>query len=199
MVDSFLYERQGYAAGFTRIAGIDEVGRGPLAGPVLACAMILPQDCLIEGIKDSKKLSPQKREVLAAQIKAQAVDWAVGMADAAEVDTVNILNATKLAMQRAVAGLSTLPGCLLIDGKDTLSSPIPQQAIIGGDGKSITIAAASIVAKVMRDALMLEYHVLYPGYGFDKHKGYGTKAHREAIRQNGLCPIHRRSFMKKWV
>ena len=195
----FFYENRCREKGFTLIAGIDEAGRGPLAGPVAACALILPDGAAIEGVNDSKQLSAAKRETLETLIRASAVAVSVGFASHEEIDRFNILNATRLAMKRAVENLAPAPDFLLIDGKDTIDVPLPQQAIIRGDCLSHTVAAASIVAKVARDKIMRACHKRYPQYGFDKHKGYGTKAHREALKIHGLCPIHRQSFTKRIV
>lgn len=180
------------------VGGVDEVGRGPLAGPVVACAVILPQGLIIEGVDDSKKLSPKKREELANIIKEKAVGYATGWADAALIDEINILQATYIAMARALEGLATKPDALLIDGlKGKWIPSVPCEFIKGGDRVSHSIAAASIVAKVERDAFMLQWHEKYPHYGFDTHKGYGTAKHKAAIYEYGLCPLHRRSFLKK--
>ncbi|MDR1641900.1 MAG: ribonuclease HII [Clostridiales bacterium] len=193
------FERKLEAEGFSFIAGIDEVGRGPLAGPVYACAVILPKDCAIMGVKDSKKLSEKNREELSAIIKEKAVAWNIGTADEKEIDSINILKATMRAMKDAVNGLSVKADSLLVDALSLPEIPLRQLAIIGGDGLSISIAAASIVAKVARDALMREYDLTYPEYGFAAHKGYGTKQHIDAIGKHGLCPIHRVSFAAKFA
>ncbi len=181
------------------IAGIDEAGRGPLAGPVVSAAVILPHDFLCEGINDSKKLSEKKRDALFPKIMETAVAVATGIASHYEIDEINILRASLLSMKRAVENLSILPGSpvpdfLLIDGKFTLDMNIHQSAIIKGDSRSISIAAASIIAKVTRDAIMKELHELYPAYGFIRHKGYPTKEHKEAILRHGPCPVHRLTF-----
>jgi len=191
------YEEQLYAQGFVHIGGVDEVGRGPLAGPVAACVVIMPQGLMIPGVNDSKKLSPKRREELASTIKKHAVDYALGWADAALIDEINILQATYTAMSRALENLKTLPDALLIDGIQGKWLPdMPCTFVKGGDSASHSIAAASIVAKVARDTMMLQWHAEYPVYGFDAHKGYGTAKHMEAIRVHGLCPLHRRSFLK---
>ena len=184
------------AGGTLSLAGVDEVGRGPLAGPVVAAAVILDADSPVIGINDSKKLSPARRERLYAEITASARDWAIGSASPEEIDSNNILRATLTAMHRAITALSTPWERVLVDGNQNVSaiSPNRQQTVVGGDARSASIAAASIVAKVTRDRLMLEYHREYPDYGFDLHKGYGTALHRERILQFGLCPIHRKSF-----
>ncbi|MCL2351903.1 MAG: ribonuclease HII [Firmicutes bacterium] len=190
------FEGEFLAAGLKLIAGVDEVGRGPLAGPVMACAVILPPGARIFGVDDSKKLSAKKREVLAEEIKSAAVCCGIGTAQPGEIDEVNILRATFLAMRRAAEALTAAPEAVLADGPyiPELVPGVPQKNIIRGDSLSQSIAAASIVAKVARDALMREYHALYPEYGFDANKGYGSARHIEAIRRFGLCPIHRRSF-----
>ena len=194
----YRFEDEYYEAGLALVAGIDEAGRGPLAGPVAAAAVILPPHALIERLNDSKKLSAKRREELAAIIKETALAWSIATVEAAEIDAINILQATKKAMWLAVQGLSLRPQQLLIDGRDTLpQQEIAQRAIIGGDRLSANIAAAGILAKTHRDALMLQYHEQYPQYGFDKHKGYGTEAHRAAIKQYGSSPIHRLTFQVK--
>lgn len=176
------------------IAGVDEVGRGPLAGPVVTAAVILPEKFNLPGLTDSKKLSAKKREQLAIEIKQQAHCWAIGEANIQEIDELNILHATMLAMQRAVAGLSTQPGKVLVDGNRAPDFGIPAQAIIGGDGLEASISAASIIAKVCRDTIMSDYAKQYPNYGFERNSGYPTKQHREALLEFGITPIHRRSF-----
>ncbi len=176
------------------IAGVDEVGRGPLAGPVVTAAVILDPDNPIEGLNDSKKLSQKKREMLAIEIKEKAIAWSLGRAEVAEIDEINILQATMLAMQRAVTALMMKPTLVLVDGNRAPEFHIPAEAIIKGDGKVAEISAASIIAKVARDLEMIEMDSLYPGYGFINHKGYGTRHHLDAIEVLGICPIHRRSF-----
>ena len=190
------YEKE-YAQ-YTYICGIDEVGRGPLAGPVVAGAVILPKDCDILYINDSKQLSEKKREELYDVITKEAVAWAVGYASPERIDEINILQATYEAMREAIGKLSPAPDLLLNDAVTIPEVVIPQVTIIKGDAKSVSIAAASILAKVTRDHMMAEYDSLYPQYGFAKHKGYGTKAHLDAIREYGMCPIHRRSFLTKF-
>ncbi|MBS0289098.1 MAG: ribonuclease HII [Proteobacteria bacterium] len=175
------------------IAGVDEVGRGPLAGPVLAVAIIIDTKG-IEGIKDSKKLSSSQREALSVKIRKQAKAWAFGVASVIEIDKINILNASLLAMQRAVANLSIVPDRIMVDGNRCPHVSMPAKAIIGGDDIVPQISAASIVAKVMRDYLMCVFDKHYPEYGFAKHKGYATKDHLKAIQQYGICAIHRKSF-----
>lgn len=184
-----------YVQGIEYIAGIDEAGRGPLAGPVCAAAVILPKDAVIEGINDSKKLSEKKREMLFDVITEIAVAYSVQYADAGIIDDINIKNATHRAMSNAVKALQVVPDFLIIDGSDRVPYPIPYEYIIKGDAKSQTIAAASILAKVSRDRLMKELDKQYPQYNFAKHKGYGTREHMQAIRTYGTCEIHRQSFM----
>ncbi len=179
------------------ICGIDEAGRGPLAGPVAAGAVILPKDCRLLYLNDSKKLSEKRREELFVQIKEQAVAWSVGILGPERIDEINILQATYEAMRQAIAGLGVKPDILLNDAVEIPGVDIMQVPIIKGDAKSLSIAAASIMAKVTRDHMMEEYDQLFPEYGFAKHKGYGTAAHIQAIAELGPCPIHRRSFIKK--
>ncbi len=177
------------------VAGVDEAGRGPLAGPVLAAAVILPDVFLLEDLDDSKKIAPAKRAKLDTSIKKTAIAWAVGVATVAEIELFNIHRATMLAMLRAVNNLDTQPEFILIDGRFTIpGSDIAQKAVVGGDGLCPSIAAASVVAKVTRDRLMHICHLLYPEYGFDMHKGYGTAAHMTALSLFGPCPLHRRDF-----
>lgn len=176
------------------VAGVDEAGRGPLAGPVTAAAVILPSGHRIIGLADSKKLSESKREALAVQIKAQAVAWCVTHAEVEEIDQYNILQASLRAMQRAVAGLARQPDQVWVDGNQCPAFGVPARAIIGGDDLEPAISAASILAKVTRDAEMRRLDGVYPGYGFAKHKGYGTAVHKAALAQLGATPIHRRSF-----
>lgn len=177
--------------------GCDEAGRGPLAGPVYAAAVILPRDFLPEGLNDSKKLSPARREKLYEAIRAHAVDFAIARAEVEEIERLNILEAAMLAMRRAVNGLKSLPDGALIDGPIAREFPLPAFPVVGGDGKCPSIAAASILAKVERDRDCAELDKLYPQYGFAVHKGYATKAHREAILRYGPCPAHRPSFLRK--
>ena len=183
-----------YAAKGQRIAGADEAGRGPLAGPVVAAACIMPTDFFIEGIDDSKKLTPKKRDVLYEQIVQKAVCYGVGVVDVEEIERVNILNAARRAFELAIGQLEE-PFALYTDYITGLSVPYPYQAMKKGDAKVYSIAAASIIAKVTRDRMMQEYDKVYPGYGFAAHKGYGTKAHIQAIHTLGPCPIHRMSFL----
>lgn len=194
------YEEELYKQGFAKIAGMDEVGRGPLAGAVTACIVIMPQGLQIEGVTDSKVVSPKKREELAQIIKESAIEYALGWADVALIDEINILQATYVAMARAIENLKNKPDAILIDGlQGKWTSDIPCTFIKGGDKASHSIAAASIIAKVERDAVMLKLHEEYPQYGFDTHKGYGTAKHVQAIREHGPCPLHRRSFLRKVI
>lgn len=191
------FEKQAIADGYKLVCGIDEAGRGPLCGPVCAAAVILPLDCEIEGINDSKKLSEKKREMLFDIITEKAIAYAVYMADAQTIDRINILQATFLAMRNAVEGLSVKPDIALIDGNGKPGLDIEERTIVKGDAKSVSIAAASILAKVSRDRYMLEMDKQYPEYQFAKHKGYGTKLHYEMLAEHGVSPIHRRTFLKK--
>ena len=197
-MDKLFYERELKNSGYNLICGADEVGRGPLAGPVVCAAVIMPEGDLIEGVDDSKKLTARKREKLDVLIRERAVAYAVCRVEPQVIDEINILEATKLCMKNAVESLEISPDFVLTDGNMTLDITIPQRHVIGGDAASYSIGAASIIAKVYRDKLMDEYAALYPGYGFESNKGYGTAAHIAAIMANGLCPIHRRSFTKKW-
>jgi ribonuclease HII len=194
-----VYEKDAYKKGIKLVAGVDEAGRGPLAGPVVAAAVILPQDIFIEGLNDSKKLSHEKRERLYDIITNNALAYGIGMADEKCIDEVNILNATIKAMEDAINKLSPIPELLLIDAVKLKNVSIRQLNIIGGDGLSVSIAAASVLAKVTRDRLIAEMDNKYPDYGFANHKGYGTKDHIEAIKKFGICPIHRVSFTKNFV
>jgi ribonuclease HII len=194
MIDRLLFEKEAYATGYRAVAGIDEAGRGPLAGPVVAAAVVLPPGGDFEAVGDSKELTPSRREVLDAMIRSRALAVGVGLVEAPEIDRINILKATFLAMRIAVGGLQAIPDFLLIDGPYSLPLPVAQRGIPKGDRLSLSIGAASIVAKVHRDRLMREYHLLYPVYGFDRHKGYGSKSHLEALRRHGPCPIHRMTF-----
>lgn len=191
------YEHAAAAEGYRLVAGVDEAGRGPLAGPVFAAAVILKEGAVIDGINDSKKLSEKKREELFEKIKENAVAYSVYSADEKTIDDVNILNATYMAMNGAVDGLAVMPDFVLIDGNSIKNMQTPHRTVVKGDAKSISIAAASILAKVSRDRFMAEMAEKYPEYGFEKHKGYGTKAHNEAILKYGPSPIHRRTFLKK--
>lgn len=183
--------------GFDAIAGVDEAGRGPLAGPVFAAAVIFPSGYTNGEIRDSKKLTPLKREALYKIIRSDAISIGLGAIEASTIDKVNILQATLAAMKTAVLNLSPQPDYILIDGTNNIDIPIQQETIIKGDSLSVSVAAASIIAKVSRDQLMDRYHVLYPQYNFLKNKGYGTKEHREAVKTHGRCKIHRRSFRIK--
>lgn len=188
------FEIAARSMGFARVCGVDEAGRGPLAGPVAAAAVILPPGCDIRGINDSKKLTPERREELYERITAMAVDYHIAHVGVPAIDKLNILQASLLAMKRAIQGLSAAPGLVLVDGKFAVPLALPQYVVRGGDALSVSIAAASILAKVSRDRQMIEYEELYQGYGFARHKGYGTAEHIDALRRLGPCPIHRRSF-----
>ncbi|MFA5562078.1 MAG: ribonuclease HII [Eubacteriales bacterium] len=192
----FLLE-EGYAAqGYRAIAGVDEAGRGPLSGPVFAAAVILPRDAVIPGLDDSKKLSEKKREQLFDMIIANALSYAIASASPQEIDRLNILNATMLAMRRALEALPLPPDFALVDGNCVRNLPVPAAAVVGGDALSCSIAAASILAKVSRDRRCYEDDRLYPLYGFAAHKGYGTAGHMAALRALGPCPLHRKTFLK---
>lgn len=194
---TFEYEKQAMAEGYKAVCGVDEAGRGPLCGPVCAAAVILPLDCEIEGINDSKKLSEKKRDMLYDIIKEKALAYSVVMVDAKTIDEINILQATFKAMREAVEGLGIKADIALIDGNQKPGLDIEERTLVKGDAKSISIAAASILAKVTRDRYCLEMDEKYPEYQFAKHKGYGTKLHYEMIAQYGICPEHRRTFLKK--
>lgn len=187
------FEKQMSKKGYELIAGIDEVGRGPLAGPVVAAAVILPVDHQILGLNDSKQLSLRKREQLFEEINSHAVSIGIGIVDSSEIDRINIYQASKKAMKEAVNSLDEVPHALLVDAME-INSPLPQEKIIKGDSRSVSIAAASIIAKITRDKIMQEYDQLYPGYGFSSNAGYGTKDHLEGLKKLGATPIHRRSF-----
>jgi len=191
--DPFFFERRAYHEGFCRVAGIDEAGRGPLAGPVVAAAVILPGESGIPRLTDSKKLTPALREELFPLIQEKALAWGIGISDAGLIDRINILEATRRAMEAAVAALQPSPDYLLIDAL-SIDDPRPQKGIIKGDLLSHSIAAASVIAKVTRDRLMAEFHQRYPEYNFQRHKGYGTREHRRILQERGPCPIHRRTF-----
>lgn len=191
------FEKAAVNSGFSCICGVDEAGRGPLAGPVCAAAVILPEGAVIEGLDDSKKLTEKKREKLYDIIKETAVAYSVAYGTLEEIETVNILEATYLAMNRAIEGLTVKPDFALIDGNRVPRGiKIPCETVVKGDSRSMSVAAASVLAKVTRDRLMLEYDKKYPEYNFKKHKGYGTKEHTELIKQYGPCEIHRLSFLK---
>lgn len=195
-LDWFAWERRAQERGLGPVCGIDEAGRGPLAGPVCAAAVILPLNCHIDGLNDSKKLTEKKREALFPLIQEKALAWGIGWASAEEIDAINILQATFLAMKRAVEQLSVQPGWALVDGNRMPPLDVPGETVVKGDAQCASIAAASILAKVSRDRLLEEWDTLYPEYGFAKHKGYGTKAHYDAILRHGVLPIHRKSFLK---
>lgn len=197
MSELWKFEHQCYDEGFEIVCGVDEAGRGPLAGPVCAAAVILPRDLEIEGLNDSKKLSDKRRRALFEQITAQAVSYGIAFATEQEIDEINILQATFLAMRRAMERLTVRPSIALIDGNRETNFGLPVRTIVKGDSLSANIAAASILAKVTRDDFMMQQAELYPQYGFDVHKGYGTCAHYDALRKYGPCPIHRRTFLKK--
>lgn len=196
-MDWLYYEKEAMAQGYRHICGVDEAGRGPLAGPVCAAAVILPEGCIIEGVNDSKKLTEKKRDALFDVIIETAVSCSIAFGTVEEIERDNILAATMNTMKRAVEGLSVKADYAMIDGNRLPPLDIPAECIVKGDAKSMSVAAASILAKVSRDRLMLEYAEKYPQYAFEKHKGYGTKLHIEKILEYGECPIHRPSFLKK--
>lgn len=198
--EKLVYERELIASGAKYVAGVDEVGRGPLAGPVVCAAVILPLEpaLLISGVDDSKKLSAAKRERLSALIKERAIAYSITEIPCKKIDEINILQATRQGMREALLALKVKPDAVLTDGNMTLDIPFFQRSIVHGDALSYSIGAASIIAKVYRDALMDELAVAYPAYGFEKNKGYGTAEHIAAIREVGLCPVHRRTFTKKF-
>lgn len=198
-MDKLKYERDLTGKGFKYICGVDEVGRGPLAGPVVCAAVIMPLNDIIGGVDDSKKLSPKKREQLYAQITEKAIALAICRVEPQIIDEINILQATRLCMKNAVESLKIKPDFVLTDGNMTLDISVPQKSIIKGDFYSYSIGAASIAAKVFRDNLMCEYDKEFPEYAFAKNKGYGTAEHIEAIKRAGICAVHRRSFVKKWT
>ena len=198
-MDKLIYERKHLEDGKKYIAGVDEVGRGPLAGPVVCASVIMPLDDIIEGVDDSKKISEKKRQALYEIIKSKAIAYSICEVSQTEIDQINILNAVKKCMTDAVNGLNVKPDITLVDGVDT-NLPINAEYIVKGDSKSYTIGCASILAKVYRDNLMTEYAKEYPDYGFEKHKGYGTKVHIEKIKEIGPCKLHRKTFIKNfWV
>jgi len=188
------FEEKARSRGFRVIAGLDEAGRGPLAGPVVAAAVVLPDTRILRGVADSKTLTARQREKALALIRKRALGIGVGIVEAGEIDRLNILRASLKAMELAVRDLPVAPDFLLIDGLHSLPLPLEQQAMPKGDGRCLSIAAASIVAKVTRDRLMMAYHEQYPEYNFARHKGYGTREHLQALREHGCCPIHRQSF-----
>ena len=191
------FEKKAFSSGFDLVAGVDEAGRGPLAGPVFAACVILPKDCIIDGINDSKKLSEKKRELLFDEICKKAISYSIASVDEKIIDEINILNATHLAMNKAVKEMKISPDYVLIDGNSIKNKQTPHETIVKGDQKSISISAASILAKVARDRFICSISKEYPQYGFEKHKGYGTKLHTEAILKYGPSPIHRKTFLKK--
>jgi ribonuclease HII len=194
----YRYEAQAWRTGLSRIAGIDEAGRGPLAGPVVAAAVVIAPDRRIKGLCDSKVLPADKREVLFALIQERAVAVGIGIVDHLTIDRINILEAKRVAMMRALAGLTLVPELVITDFVKLLECPCPQRNLVDGDARCATVAAASIIAKVTRDRLMREWDATYPEYGFAKHKGYATAEHLAAIDRHGLCPLHRRSFVSAW-
>jgi ribonuclease HII len=198
VVDKLYYEKEFLAQGYRSIAGVDEVGRGPLAGPVVTAAVIMPLDDVIQGIDDSKKLSAKKREALAEEIMKRAIAYRIERVEAEVIDEINILQATRLCMKRSVENLGVKADMVLTDGNMTLDITTPQRSIVHGDALSYSIGAASILAKVYRDRLMDEYAEQYPQYAFEKNKGYGTAVHIAAIQEYGLCPIHRKTFTTKF-
>lgn len=194
------YEMSLHSQGIEYICGIDEAGRGPLAGPVVVACAIMPKESFIEGINDSKKISEKKRERLYEEITNEAIAWSVGIVDQNEIDKINILNATKKALNTAVKELSVKPDRILVDALEHIdTNGIPYTAVIKGDAKIYSISAASIIAKVTRDRIMREWDEIYPQYGFAGHKGYGTAKHIQAIRENGICNLHRKSFVKNFI
>jgi len=197
-VDLWEIERGCFEQGVKLICGVDEAGRGPLAGPVCAAAVILPANLEIPGLNDSKKLTDKKRRELFPVICEQAVAYGIAMVDEKTIDEINILQATYLAMERAIAALSVRPELALVDGNRARDFGVPVQTVVKGDSRSASIAAASVLAKVTRDTFMDEQAQVYPGYGFEIHKGYGTKAHYEALRELGPCPIHRQTFLRSF-
>ncbi len=197
MRDLYRYERGAAEKGYRAVCGVDEAGRGPLAGPVFAAAVVLPPGCRIEGVDDSKRLSPKKREALFPVIEEKAENFGIGFATEQEIDSLNILRATFLAMRRAVEALSQAPDLVLVDGNQAPPLSVETRTIVRGDSLSASIAAASILAKVSRDRLMVEVDKLYPQYGFARHKGYGTAFHVAMLKKYGPCPVHRRSFLHK--
>ncbi|MBT3181326.1 MAG: ribonuclease HII [Deltaproteobacteria bacterium] len=195
--DLLSFERELYSKGIRSVAGVDEVGRGPLAGPVVAAAVILPEGLYLEGLRDSKKLTAKKRDRFYDDILNVAISYAVALVEPEEIDRINILKASLLAMKNAVCKLKTNPEYILIDGINEIEHHLPQKTITGGDDLSQSIAAASVVAKVTRDRMMCEFENIYPQFTFSAHKGYGTRAHYSEISRYGLTPLHRRSFLKK--
>ena len=193
-------EKELYQKGFKNICGIDEAGRGPLAGPVVIAGVIMPEDSMIEGVNDSKKVSEKKRELLYDKIIEEAISYSVAIIGQDIIDDINILNATKTGVTKVVEGLDVKPNLIIIDALEHIDTKgIPYESIIKGDAKCYSIAAASILAKVTRDRIMREWDLVYPQYGFAKHKGYGTAQHIANIKEYGICPIHRRSFTKNFI
>ena len=189
-----------YSSKIKYICGIDEAGRGPLAGPIVVGAVILPVDSLIEGVNDSKKISEKKRERVFEEIVSTAISYSTGIVDQRTIDEINILNATKLAVKKAIEGLEIKPDLILVDALTGIETfGIPYKSIIKGDAKEYSIAAASIIAKVTRDRMMLEWDKVFPEYGFAKHKGYGTASHMQALKENGPCMLHRKTFIKNFI
>ena len=195
-MDNRFYECQARRAGYSLVAGIDEAGRGPLAGPVVAAAVILPEQSVLEGVTDSKKMSERAREQAFSLVETEAIDISLSVVGSKEIDSINILRATGKAMRQAILTLDPLPDYILIDGIHPVDVPIPQRCITKGDQLSLSISAASVLAKVYRDSIMRSYHMLYPQYGFSSHKGYGTSRHIEALMRYGPCRIHRLSFRR---
>lgn len=196
-MDWLYYENTAYEKGYNLVCGVDEAGRGPLAGPVCAAAVVLPKGLILEDVNDSKKLTEKKREALFDVITEQALDWSIAFATVEEIEEINILNAAMLAMKRAVEELKNPVDFAIIDGNRKPPLEIDCEAVVKGDAKSMSVAAASILAKVSRDRILRQYAVDYPQYGFEKHKGYGTKVHVEALKKYGPCEVHRPSFLKK--
>ena len=197
-IDLWLYEKEAFADGFQLVCGVDEAGRGPLAGPVCAAAVILPPELVIPGLNDSKKLTDKKRRELCSVITAEAVSYGIAFASEREIDEINILQATYRAMKQAVDGLTRPADFVYVDGNRSQGLEQPHECVVSGDAKIPSVAAASIIAKVTRDRLMRQFAEQYPQYGFEKHKGYETKAHDEALLEHGPCPIHRMTFLKKF-
>lgn len=194
------FENKLYKTGIKTIAGIDEAGRGPLAGPVVVGVAIMKPESFIEGVNDSKKISEKKRELLYETITEEAIDWAVGIVNQEEIDEINILNATKKALKMAIMNLKVKPERIVVDALEHMDTcGIPYTSIIKGDAKVYSISAASIIAKVTRNRIMREYDEIYPEYGFSQHKGYGTAKHIQAIKEYGPCPLHRKSFVKNFI
>lgn len=192
------FEEKAWQNGYSAVCGVDEAGRGPLAGPVCAAAVILPAGIVIDGLNDSKKLTEKKREALFDIITENAISWSVSLVDETVIDEINILQATYRAMQQAVEGLPLPADFVYVDGNRSEGLTLPHECVVSGDARIPSIAAASIIAKVTRDRLMRDFAVRYPAYGFEKHKGYGSRAHYAALLEHGPCPIHRRTFLKKF-